>query len=275
MRYYPEGIRSVILDSVFPPQVDYPSDAMSSMIEAINRVFEACSEDASCSTTYPDLETTFYQTINDLQAEPSSLTFNDQKVVVDDRVFLGAIYMALHPASAIPDIPRAIDAASRGQFGPLRWSVEQITSYSEYVATGVYYSSLCRDEVEFDSNEKALAILASYPPQYAGYWDLSSFFAICDWWGAGKADPIENEPVVSDIPALIFAGYFDPITSPEWCRRATETLSNSFYYEFPNMGHGVMRSSECALHIGLEFLDDPLTEPDASCLEKLTSPNFR
>ncbi|MGD8794832.1 MAG: alpha/beta hydrolase, partial [Anaerolineae bacterium] len=118
-------------------------------------------------------------------------------------------------------------------------------------------------------------VVADYPTQYADYWDLSSFFRTCEWWGPGEADPIENEPVVSDIPALIFAGYFDPITSPEWCRLAAETLSNSYYYEFPNMGHGVMRSDACALHIGLEFLDDPRAEPDAACLDELTGPDFR
>ncbi len=36
-----------------------------------------------------------------------------------------------------------------------------------------------------------------------------------------------------------------------------------------------MRSDEFALRIGLQFLDDPWTEPDASCLEELTSPILR
>ena len=194
---------------------------------------------------------------------------------MDAKVFLDAIYMALHPASALPDIPGAIDAASHGSFGPLRWAIESLSRYSENVATGVYFSSVCRDEVGFDTNDHALEVVARYPPQWADYYDLASFFATCEAWGAGEADPVENEAVVSDIPALVFAGHFDPITTPEWCQRAAETLSNSYYYEFPNMAHGVMRSDECALRIGLEFLDDPWTEPDASCLEKLAAPDFR
>jgi len=275
MRYHPEGIRSVILDSVFPPQVDYPSEIITSMVDAVNRLFEACSLDATCSKKYPELEGTFYQTIDALKASPGSITLDGRKVVVDDEVFLDAIYMALHPASALPDIPRAIDSASRGDFGPLRWAIESLSSYSENVATGVYYSSVCRDEVLFDSNEHALEVVTRYPPQWADYYDLSSFFRACEAWGVGVADPVENEPVASDIPALVFAGYFDPITTPEWCQRAAETLSNSYYFEFPNVAHGVMRSDECALRIGLAFLDDPWTEPDASCLHRLTVPDFR
>jgi len=79
----------------------------------------------------------------------------------------------------------------------------------------------------------------------------------------------------SDIPALIFAGYYDPITSPEWARRAAKTLSSSNLYEFANMAHGVMRSDECALNIGLQFLDDPTAEPDATCMQGSGEISFR
>ncbi len=275
MRNHPEGIRSVILDSVFPPQINYPSDIVPSMVHAVDRILEACADDSACSRKYPDLEAVFYQVVDDLKVEPGVISIAGRDVVVDDQMFLDAIYLALHPASALPDIPSAIDAAGQGRFEPLRWAIESIESYTENVATGVYYSSVCRDEVGFDSIENVQAILADYPPQYADYYDLSSFFSTCEWWGAGEADPIENQPVVSEIPALIFAGHFDPITSPEWSQLAFTTLSSSYYFEFPNMGHGVMRSDQCALHIGLQFLDDPLAEPHALCLERLTRLRFR
>jgi hypothetical protein len=35
------------------------------------------------------------------------------------------------------------------------------------------------------------------------------------------------------------------------------------------MAHGVMRSDPCALQIGLDFLDDPAHEPEASCVNSL------
>jgi len=275
MRYHPEGVRSVILDSVFPPQIDYPSDVIPSMVHAVDRIFEACAADSSCDSRYPDLETAFYQVVDDLKADPGIISIDGRDVVVDDHMFLDAIYLALHPASTLPDIPAAIDAAGQGDFSLLEWAIESIESYSEGVATGVYYSSVCRDEVEFDSMEHVQATLADYPPQYVPYYDLSSFFSTCEWWGAGQADPIENEAVVSDIPALILAGHFDPITSPEWGRLAAATLSSSWYLEFPNMGHGVMRADACGLSIGLQFLDDPSSEPDAECIDELPKLTFR
>jgi hypothetical protein len=41
------------------------------------------------------------------------------------------------------------------------------------------------------------------------------------------------------------------------------------------MGHGVMRVDECALNIGLQFLDDPTTEPDSSCMDELSGLEFK
>jgi hypothetical protein len=52
-------------------------------------------------------------------------------------------------------------------------------------------------------------------------------------------------------------------------------LANSFFYEFPNVAHGAMRSNRCALEIGLQFLDDPAAEPDASCLGELGRPESK
>jgi len=52
---------------------------------------------------------------------------------------------------------------------------------------------------------------------------------------------------------------------PSWGQLAAQTLENSFYYEFPANGHGAMRDNRCSLDIGLQFINDPDNEPDASC----------
>jgi pimeloyl-ACP methyl ester carboxylesterase len=71
---------------------------------------------------------------------------------------------------------------------------------------------------------------------------------------------------VSDVPTLILAGAFDPITPPAWGQMTAGHLTNSYYFEFRGNGHWVTRSSRCALSIALAFWDNPLNQPDASCL---------
>jgi hypothetical protein len=93
-------------------------------------------------------------------------------------------------------------------------------------------------------------------------------YEVCEGWDSGEADDNENEPVTSDVPVLVLAGEFDPITPPAWGRQAAETLENSFYYEFPAIGHGAS-FEPCPRGMMIEFLSDPSVAPDASCAEEL------
>jgi hypothetical protein len=77
--------------------------------------------------------------------------------------------------------------------------------------------------------------------------------------------PAESaEAVTSDIPTLLMAGAFDPVTPLSWAESAAETLSNSFVVEAPFQAHGVS-PGECGMAVVVQFLDAPSQEPDASC----------
>ena len=129
----------------------------------------------------------------------------------------------------------------------------------------------------FQSPAEASARASDLPPQLLAFdfYAPSFVFGLCESWESGVAAAIEDQPVVSDIPALVLAGQYDPVTPPDWSRLAAETLSNSFFYELRGIGHGAIRSNACALEIGLQFLDDPTTEPDTSCIDALSSPAFK
>jgi pimeloyl-ACP methyl ester carboxylesterase len=148
-------------------------------------------------------------------------------------------------------------------------------SPSDTIAEGVQNSILCREETPFDSYERLAELGSLLPPQVAQAYDSSAIYDFCAEWGVEPADATEKDPVASDVPTLIPTGEFDPITPPVWARLAGETLSNSYYYEFPGLGHGVMRSNRCGFQIGLQFLNDPYVEPDASCIDALRGIVFR
>ena len=88
------------------------------------------------------------------------------------------------------------------------------------------------------------------------------------------ADAIESRAVMSAIPTLVLAGSYDPVTPPAWGKSTAAALENAYYYEFPHVGHGIMRSTACGLSIGLQFLDDPDSEPDTSCVATMPPPDF-
>ncbi len=281
LRDHPQGVRSIILDSVQPPQVASNSERAPNAYRAFSKLFAACAADGTCRQKYPDLEATFYRVIDDLNAKPATTTAPGWQVSYGGGVFSEAIYSMLVTGRARA-APRAIYRAAAGDFADIEPLIPDILNAAsptelDIISAGVFYSLACREEVPFDSYENALALAADLPTAIADHY-LSLFaswkFRLCESWDIEPDDPVVNEAVRSDVPALIFAGQFDPITPSEWGKLAAETLSNSFFYEFPNLGHGVMDSDRCALEIGLQFLDEPTTEPDASCLDDRSGPDF-
>ena len=55
MRDYPQAVRSVVLDSVYPPDVDLQVDAPANAQRAFDHLFASCAAEASCAAAFPDL----------------------------------------------------------------------------------------------------------------------------------------------------------------------------------------------------------------------------
>ena len=140
----------------------------------------------------------------------------------------------------------------------------------------MFYSMQCREELPFESPAAFDAMSHGLPDpiveHYRAFVDFH--FGLCEAWTSGRADPVENQRVLSDVPALVFAGGYDPATPPEWGLGAAEGLTNGYAFLFPGEGHGIMRANECGLAIGLRFLDDPTQPPDASCLANEPATDF-
>ena len=48
MREYPEGVRSVILDAVYPPEADKYIELAADGERALNQIFKLCAADSKC-----------------------------------------------------------------------------------------------------------------------------------------------------------------------------------------------------------------------------------
>jgi pimeloyl-ACP methyl ester carboxylesterase len=276
LRDHPAGVRSVILDSVYPPQVGLDTEVAANANRAFTTLFEGCAADSFCSQRYPNLEEVFYQVVERLAAQPATVQLDSgsEAVYLDGDLFLEAIFGSFYRTEAIPWIPLMITQASNGNYDPLKTPLQAMLDESG-ISRGMYHTVQCREEVAFESAQDALDRASDVPAAVADHFAPSFSFTLCEAWQAGQAGPVENEPVTSPVPSLVLSGQYDPITPPSWGRLAAATLENSYFYEFPGIGHGVMRSDACALEIGLQFLDDPSVEPDASCINALAPPEFK
>lgn len=96
---------------------------------------------------------------------------------------------------------------------------------------------------------------------------------LCSQWPVEPTSDTFNEPVVSDIPALVVAGRYDPITPPDSSQTVAGRLTNSTFALWPDRGHGVAGGA-CANDIMSAFLDDPSAPVDLACLTSVPDPAF-
>jgi pimeloyl-ACP methyl ester carboxylesterase len=146
----------------------------------------------------------------------------------------------------------------------------------------MFHSVWCYEEMPFSSTESIDAGLEGLPPQLVSYFTggseagLNAYLDFCAMWmGDLRADPIEDEAVVSEIPTLLLAGQFDPVTPLSWALLAAETLPNSFVYEYPGLGHGAFFSSTCPQRMILDFIEYPDREPGDECIDLMPPLRFQ
>jgi len=140
-------------------------------------------------------------------------------------------------------------------------------------AWGLYFAVNCQDDAPLVTPERMASQSEAYP-ELDGYLRHADELAICAAWDLPAAPPLVAGPIESDIPTLILAGAYDPITPPEWSQSVAENLSHSYYFEFPAAGHNVGGDNPCMDSIIADFLNDPGSTPGATCLSDARRPEF-
>jgi pimeloyl-ACP methyl ester carboxylesterase len=231
-----------------------------------------------CSERYPNLESTFLETVARLNAQPVDSTIIDVRsgeelpALIDGDVLVAMVFQLLYSTEAKLLIPELIDDARRDDFAALENLRSGLIAQQSMASRGMMFSVQCNEEIAFSDRGEGHTDTMRYP-EPAGTFahgllgDLA--YRVCEGWDAGRAHPSADEAVVSDIPTLVMTGEFDPITPPAWGRHVAETLSRGYAFEYPGVGHGAGAVQGCPQEMFLAFLDDPTRTPDAACIAEM------
>jgi pimeloyl-ACP methyl ester carboxylesterase len=271
MRDYPDEIRSAVLDSVEPLQVDALEIRALGVQQALERVFEQCASSETCNQKHPDLAGTFFSLVERLEEEPLPVDVRGTTYQVGADEFIEMIFMGMYEPSGISGLPNLLDQAADGQTSWLAPQVEMVLlMYPRILWEGMAFSVLCAEEVPFNSAEDAEEINTGVHPAIVRAVEADNLpwlVQVCEMWGAAEADPVEDEPVQVDVPALILTGEFDPVVPVDLANATAEYLPKAQSFVIPGHTHDVLSSSTCAREIMRQFLDAPEETPDTSCLE--------
>jgi pimeloyl-ACP methyl ester carboxylesterase len=269
MRDYPDAVRSAVLDSAYPLQVNLYTALAPNAERAFNVFFTRCAADATCNASYPDLRNVFYGLVDQLNAQPVWVSLatdiGDEAVRLDGGLLIDVLFVGLYNPSVAASMPQMIYDIRQGEYRILK---ERLALYfGASGALGMQMAVQCAEEIPFNVPEDAYAAAQGVQPQIAAFFPASvqPLFEVCREWNVNHLDPRENLPVNSTLPVLVLAGEFDPITPPEWGRMVDADLTNAYFQEFPGNGHWVTRSSPCAVQMALVFWEDPSVDPTGLC----------
>jgi pimeloyl-ACP methyl ester carboxylesterase len=279
MRDHPESVRSAVLDSAYPLEVNLYTALAPNAERAFEVFFDLCSADPACSGSYPDLRGSFYQLVNELNADPLKVSLNaggvEHRVKVDGGLLVDVLFVGLYNRSVAARMPRMVFDLKQGETGILE---ERLRLYFDTSsALGMQMAVQCAEEIPFSRPEEAFLAAQGVQPEIAAFFpdSVQPLFAACEGWSPAEPDPRENQPVASRVPALVLGGAFDPITPPDWGRRVAGSLQTAYFFELPANGHWVTRSSACARSMALTFWEDPASEPDSSCVQSAPGLEFQ
>jgi pimeloyl-ACP methyl ester carboxylesterase len=276
-------IRSVVLDSAVPPQRHLVSGGAAAALEySLERMFADCAASPACLAAYPDLEATTSPLLARHNAPPLALAPTGPDgpfhvVLTGDRL-LRLINIGLQSNSLIPFVPLLIASTARGDTFLLSIALGGLAE-PDPTSVGLAHAVLCNEETPFNDAAAMAAAERGVDPRLLPAMTADPRGSSCPW-DEPPVDPIENQPVHSDVPVLVLAGEYDSSTPPAWNQLAASTLSRSTYVEFRGFGHAVLgqdltpSATPCAMQVIADFIADPAQALDRACVDALAPPVF-
>ena len=273
MRSTPEEIRSVILDSVDDVATGGPAAIRAFGDRAMTELAAACGEAAVCAASHPDLAAEIAEVERRYDASPVHVDVDvgdrggSRSFVITGTDMVGGLFRALYDPMLVPLLPAIIGDLATGDTSIVAELIRQNVASQDEIAWAMHLSVNCADRA--DLNRAADADAIADP----GRFRILVTEPLCSEWPVEPTSSSFTDPVHSDIPTLVLAGRFDPITPPANSRAAASRLERATFAEWPTHGH-VITGDPCAETLTSAFLDEPFSAVDLSCVDALPSTPF-
>lgn len=262
-REHPDRVRSLLIDSVYPPHVGGVDRSQALPGGAIDRLAEACSAQASCEEAYGDLRDRLDAAVEAFDEKPEVV---EGDVEVDGKTqhrtftltgsdVVAGMFAALYDSTLIPSLPGVIDGLASGDRSIIPAFVSTGVPRLIDLSEGAFYSTECADTgrlLDPVASQKAL----EDPGRYSLV-ALGTAEAFCADWPVDQVPASFNEPVTVDVPTLVYGGTLDPITPFAESKAQAERMPDARFVRVPNAGHGVAKFDDCTQQVRREFWADP------------------
>ncbi|WP_421807663.1 alpha/beta fold hydrolase [Flagellimonas sp.] len=281
MRDYPNKIRSVVMDSPLPLEVNYDEESVQNLLESVMALLSDCESDKKCNSAYPNIKNRFTEYLREKTKNPLMVEVENPKSGKIETFYLkGEDLITVFTSAStenVPNIPFEINKLLDNDLTLLK---EQLTYLfqepGEGAGIGMRLSVWCAEENPFNSLKLIEEETNKYP-ELKGLSPATYDNEICKIWSVESVSEIENNAIKSDIPVLLINGEYDELTPSKWANAMMPNFTNSYHLIFKGWKHTPTTnwSNQCAMEMANIFFNNPNRKPNTDCFELIGSPNFK
>lgn len=282
MRRHPQRVRSAMLLGVVPTDTRMPLFTARDAQRAIDGIFAECRAQPACNAAFPDLPGSLRRALERFSGGPVEMTVlhprtgRPARVRLPRDLFVEALRYLAYSAANAAMIPAVVHQAGEGDYGPVaEFALSTRRDIVDAGSHGVYLSVTCAEDLPFFELEEGRRLAEG---TFLGDYRVRDQKAACAAWPVSAVSRAFLEPVVSDAPALLLSGQWDPATPPAQAEQALRTLRNARHVVFPSGAHGffgLTGGPACAQKLITDFVRS--ADPrglDASCASSVRRPPF-
>ena len=281
LRDYPDKIRSVVMDSPLPLEVNYDEESVNNLLASVDKLLTDCETDTDCNTAFPNIKRRFLTYLEEKTNNPLEVKVkNPENAKLETFYLTGADLINVFSSAStgsVPNIPFEINKILNNDLSSVKKQLQYVFQEpSGGFGRGMRLSVWCAEENPFNNQEKIIDETNKYPT-VKGLSPAVFKNEVCKIWGVKKVLDLENLAVSSDIPVLLISGEYDELTPVKWAEAMTKNLTNSYHLVFKGWKHGPTTnwSNPCGMQAVNNFFNNPTKKPEPDCFEKIKRPEFK
>jgi len=276
IRRFPASVETAVLWSPTSTGSRMPLYHARFAQATLNKLIEDCKTDPLCNNAYPHLEKDFRSLRRRMKNKAIIIKTSDSvTLALPWHAFQSKIRTQMYEPLKLRQLPFIITEASKGKWQPFVDLYPKESVFDIFSADGLYLSITCAEDVPFISKKEAKRLTKK---TFMGDYRVAQQKRACANWIRGEIPADFLEPVRSDIPVLILAGEWDPVTPVSVAKEIQLYLPNSQLIVIPHMSHGMwgLSNEQCLDEMILEFiLNGGKTKVNSQCVTTMTPPEYK
>jgi len=278
LQRHPKSVRSAVLWGVIPMDEPVALSHAAGGQRSLDLVLAACEDDAACRAKFPEARKDFQAVMDRLSQGPVDVEVSDPETGREIRARFSremvaeGIRFVLYSSKASAGLPLLLHQAAAGDWRPLAQTVVNAKAEIEKIITrGLFFSVTCSQDIPFIDPAEVSARTAG---SFLGDYRVRQQTAACALWPHARIDPQEREAIHSDVPVLLISGERDPVTPPDFARRASRFFTHSLHIVEPGASHE--DAYPCVIALTDDFIRRGTTKglDTASCLAQVKPKPF-